>query len=245
MPGLAKAPVRLSELVRGEVDAVLTSAGELPATPVHGCRERAVGVVDRREVVLGAPGPVASLGPGDAVAVQDLRSATLLRAHHPTLRPVLAPNGGGSAPDPEGTRIVPLWLDPSVETRGELLESGSWLPAPGQGIAVLLTPGTAAPGPVPADEAATAVLAMERGVAAAFSGVGTLVRGWTFGHWLGLDALLLDRDGRRAVRGRVRGRRETTEQLAGRMVRLLRDRGADHLMDPDRSSSLSSFQVST
>jgi hypothetical protein len=237
--------VRLSELVQGEVDAVLTSAGELWPPRVHGIRERALGVADRREVVLGARGPLASLGPGGVVAVGDRRSATLLRAHHPTLRPIQVEDAAEAVPSDEaGARIVPLWPDPTVETRGELLESGSWLPAAGQGIAVLLTPGSAAMDPVPPDPAATALLALERGVAEAFPGVVTLVRGWTFGDWLGLDAVLLGRDGRRAVRGRLRGRREPPEKVAGRMIGLLRGRGADLILESDRSTPLSSFQTS-
>ncbi len=248
MPELARTPVRLSELARGEVGAVLTSAGELPGGPGPGVWERVVGVGDRRDVVLGARSPLAGLGAGRAVRVQDLRSATLLRAHHPSLHPV--ESGRVDAPSSSGgdvTRIVPLWPDPTVEVRGELLESGSWLPGAGQGIALLLapSPGPATPDRIPGDAGATAVLALERAVAATFPGVVTLVRGWVFGDWLGLDALLLGRDGRRAVRGRVRGRRETSDQVAGRMVHLLRGRGADHLAEPDGSSRLSSFQVST
>lgn len=228
------------------MDAVLTSAGELPAFPVPGLHERALGVADRRDVVLGAASPLASLGAGHAVAVQDLRTSTLLRAHHPTLEPVDDDDAQRSpSSDGEGTRIVPVWLDPTVETRGELLDSGSWLPAAGQGIAVLLRPGPEDRGGIPRDPEATAVLALERGVAAAFPRVVTLVRGWTFGDWLGLDAVLLGRDGRRAVRGRVRGRGETTEQVSARMIALLRDRGADHLIDSTGSSRPSSFQEST
>ena len=203
-------------------------------------------MADRREVVLGARTPLASLRAGTEVVVRDLRAATILRAHHPTLRPVRCPDTDGVAPsDEEGARIVPLWLDPSVETRGELLETGSWLPGAGQGIAVLLTPGTAVPDPIPVDAAATGVLALERRVAAAFPDAVTLVRGWTFGDWLGLDAVLLGRDGRRAVRGRLRGRRESTEQVAGRMIGLLHGRGADHLVEPDRTPRLSSFRTSS
>ena len=233
LPDLAPAPVLLSDVGRGKA-SVLTSAGA--RAPGADVVERVVGVGDRRDLVLGAPCPLARVPAGSDVAVADLRSAALLRAHHPALNPVdPTSRDDATAGEPApAIRIQPSWPDPGLETRGEVLEAASWLPAAGQGIAVLMTSvdRAASLDHLPVDLDAKAVLAAERAVARAFSGAVVLVRGWTFSDWLGLDALLLDPEGRRAVRGSVRDRGREPARVADALIRRLRDRGADQLAEP-------------
>jgi hypothetical protein len=236
--GLAREPVSLAGLLDGSAPGVVTSADSVLPEALEGLAERPLGIGDRRDLLLGASIPLDRLPAGTAIASPDARSTALLRAHHPRLRPT-AP--GASRLDREGgerLQIRPLWPAPELESSGEVLEPASWLPAPGQGLAVLLHRPEVAHRfqHLPADPHTGAILTAERAVGAAFPAAVPLVQGWVFGEWLGLGAVILSRDGRQAVRGRLRGSFADPLGLAERLVALLMDRGAAFLKDAGAGS---------
>jgi hypothetical protein len=130
--------------------------------------------------------------------------------------------------------VHPLWPDPGIEAEGELLDPASWLPAPGQGVAVLLYSPAAAHhfAGVPVDPRADAILRAERAVGDAFPFAVPLVRAQLFGEWFSVHALLLASEGGRAVRARVRGDRDDPVGVARRLVEVLTERGAALLRPP-------------
>lgn len=175
------------------------------------------GPSERRFVVLGGRS-LGHLPAGTPVGVPGPRMAALLRARHPDLVPV--PGG-----DDADVRIVPLWTDPGLESRGELLERDGWLPGPGEGISVVLhRPGD--PAAPPSDPAAEAVLRAERALARLLPGPGLSVLGQVYAGRIRLRALVVSPDGRRAVRGEGEGRLDDPEGTAAVVARVLEARGA-------------------
>lgn len=231
-PDIARTSVSLSELLSGTQAGVITSACRVPRGGVDGLVERALGVGDRRDIVLGGGQPLGRLPAGTAVGAPDARTVALLRAHHPDLEPRSPaghrpPSAVGDGAGSTGPEIRPLWPDPGIESAGELLEPGSWLPSPGQGVAVLLhTPETADRfADIPEDPGAGAIVQAERAVGGAFSFAVPLVRAQLFGEWLSVHAIVLTPEGDRGVRGRVRGDRDDPAGVAGRVIDLLMERG--------------------
>ena len=230
--GVASSTVSSDRLRSDAGAAAVTSACRVPPELEGVLVERAMGIGDRRDILLGADRPLGRLAPGTPVLTPDLRTTALMRAHRPTLevRPgwtqgaesPLEPGAGERRPE-----IRPLWPDPAVESRGDLLEPDSWLPAPGQGVAVLLhAPGaTARFAAIPTDPDAEAVLRAERAVGRAFSFAVPLVRAQLFGRWLSIHAVVLTPEGDRAVRARVRGDRHDPVGVAERLVEVLVERG--------------------
>ncbi len=210
----------LEWLLSGQVSHLLCVAEDVPNPVPPGVTMVAVGIGDRREVLVGGTGALADLAEGARVAVATPRQRALLLAHHPGLEPVDPETPGAPA-------IRPLWTDPTLEGQRELLEWESWVPAPGQGIPVLLHTG---PGSSPLiSREAQDVLAAERGLARAFPGSLTCARGQTFGDGIRLRALLLSPDGRQAVRGEEQGSRGEIEEVVARLAATLRARGADRI----------------
>jgi len=236
----ARGAVVLGDLLDGTVDGVVTSACRIPEAPGELLIQRTVGLGDRRDVVLGAEHPLSRLTAGAEVVAPDLRSVALLRAHHPELVPLRRNAGtakvcrdGASAEAPP--EIRPLWPDPTVESAGELLEPDSWLPAPGQGVAVLVYAPEAGHRfrDVILDPGADAVLRAERAVGRAFPFAVPLVRAQLFGEWLSVHGVVLAPTADRAVRARVRGDRADPVGVGERLVELLVARGADLLRPPE------------
>jgi porphobilinogen deaminase len=210
----------LEWLLAGRVSHLLCVAEDVPDPLPPGVTMVALGIGDRREVLVGGSPALADLAEGARVAVATPRQRGLLLAHHPGLEPV--------DPDTVGVPVVrPLWMDPTLEAQGEILEWESWVPAPGQGIPVLLQTGPGLP-PLISREAQD-VLAAERGLARAFPGSLTCARGQTFADGIRLRALLLSPDGRQAVRGEEQGSRDEIEELVARLAATLRARGADRI----------------
>lgn len=231
-PGLLPESIR-APLVRqgipGRGDVVLTTAEDLPREIPEDEEVIPLSVGDRREVLLGAPAALAQLPPGARIGIPPgpgaLRLHALIRALHPGLEPVDDGSHNGGR-DPV---VRPLWPDPALEVRGEVLDPAVWLPAPGQGIAVLrCAPGAGVPGVV-ADPAAAGILAAERELRSLFPDAVMCCRALAFGDGLRLSAVLLSPDGRQAVRGAASGPRSHAGEVAGRVADLLRHRGADRV----------------
>ncbi len=239
------APVPLDSVLDGTVAGVITSACRLPGDRYGDLVERPVGVGDRRDVLLHAERPLGRLEPGTEVRSPDLRTTALLRTYHPGLEAV--PAGSGEVlgdPSATGTRprVQPLWPDPGVESDGELLEPESWLPAPGQGIGVLVCAPRSAHhfGGVGVDPATDAVLQAERAVGDAFPFAVPLVRAQLFGDWLSIHGVVLAASGDRMVRARVRGHREDPVGVGSRLAEVLMARGAALLGPRERTEGPSS-----
>jgi porphobilinogen deaminase len=181
-----------------------------------------LGVGDRREVLVEGAGTLADVPKDTRVGVSTARQRALLRAHHPRLVPV----SQGRA---DGPVIRPLWPEPELEAHGEVLEWESWLPAPGQGIPVLLH--TDSDTDIPSCPEAAAVLTGERALARRFPQVTTCVLGQAFGGGIRIRALLLSADGRRVVRGERQGVREDVGGVARDLAKLLIARGAHRLLE--------------
>lgn len=213
----------LEALLSGSSPGIVTDAHRVPDPLPPGVEMVALGPGERRLVLAGG-GSLHDLPPGTAVGVPDERCKALLGALHPGLQAV----GQGF---PARHAVIPLWEKPGAEAQGELLERDSWLPRAGEGIPVLLHR-SGSPGMPPADPAAAAVLRAERAVARAFPGSVLCVRGQPFRGGLRLQALLISRDGTRAVRGEAQGPLDRTEEVAGALQDLLEARGA-RLVAPD------------
>jgi porphobilinogen deaminase len=213
-------PASLAWLLSGQVSHLLCVAEDVPDPLPSGVTMAAVGIGDRREVLVGGVEALANLAEGACVAVATPRQRALLLAHHPGLEPVDPGTPGALA-------IRPLWTDSTLEGQGELLEWESWVPAPGQGIPVLLHTGPGSSSLI--SQEAQDVLTAERGLARAFPGSLTCARGQTFGDGIRLRALLLSPDGRQAVRGEEQGSRDRIEEVVARLAATLRARGADRI----------------
>jgi len=209
--------VAIGDLLTGAVGAAVVHAADLPDPVPEGLRIIPVAQGDRREVLLGG-GNLGGLPDGTPVGVPTRRHGALLRALHPTLEPV------GMSTEP-AHRIVPVWTDPSVESRGEILERDSWLPGPGDGIPVLVLGPGAPHGPNP-DPAASAVLAAELAVGRRFPGALLSVRAQPFADRMRLQGNVVSLDGRRAVRGEVLGPLDRPAEVAAALSDLLERRGA-------------------
>lgn len=241
-PALARRTVSVADLLSGSQAGVITSACRVPRRGVEGLVERALGVGDRRDVVLEASQPLGRLPAGTGVRAPDARTLALLRAHHPQLEPAGATGQDAESISREGAgpvipEIRPLWPDPGIESAGELLEPGSWLPSPGQGVAVLLHAPAAADrfADIPEDPQAEAIVRAERAVGEAFSFAVPLVRAQFFGEWFSVHAIVLTPEGDRAVRARIRGDRDDPVGVAGRVIDLLMERGGSLLRPSHRS----------
>lgn len=246
LPPVTRRVVSLGDLLDGTVQGVVTSACRVQGPAREQLIERAIGLGDRRDVLLGAGQPLRGLDAGTRVVAPDLRSVALLRSHYPDLVPLPSGTLGSAVRADVGSEraapeIRPLWPDPGIESAGELLEPDSWLPEPGQGVAVLLhTPGSAHLfRDVVVDPEADAVLQAERAVGRAFPFAVPLVRAQLFGEWLSVHGIVLSSDGHRAVRARVRGDREDPVGVAERLVDVLMARGGDLLRPPEWTESAS------
>lgn len=207
----------LLAIARGDRGPAVVDAGGLPDPLPQGLGTVVLGVGDRRFVLLGV-GTLPELPVRTEVRVPDPRCAAFLRAHHPSLVPVEG--------DVRAThRIVPLWPDPSLEVRGDVLPRDSWLPAPGQGIPVLVH-AAGAPGSPSPDPRAAAVLRAERAVARGCPGGLLSTRAQPFGQGIRIQAVVVSADGRQAVRGEAQGPLADPERVAEKLVALLQARGA-------------------
>lgn len=203
---------------------ILTSGCRVSGALPDGWVEVALGIGDRRDVLLDAASPLRRLPGGLRIGAGSPRIMALLHAHRPDLVPV--PEGPEDLPS-----VRPLWMDPRLESRGEVLDSASWLPEAGQGITVLVAPkALLSPGQVEEDVAARAVLDAERALTNMIPPQAVLtVRAQAFRRGLHLSALLFSRDGRRLVRAQAQGRVDDARGLAEEVAGRLRHRGGDRL----------------
>lgn len=215
--------VAIRDLLSGAVTAAVVHAADLPDPLPEGLRVIPMAQWDRREVLVGS-GNLGGLPDGTPVGVPTPRHGALLRALHPTLEPV------GMSAEPVH-RIVPVWTDPTLESRGEILERDSWLPGPGDGIPVLVL-GHGAPDGTRPDPAASAVLAAERAVGRRFPGALLSVRAQPFADRMRLQGNVVSLDGRRAVRGEVLGPLDRPGEVAAALADLLERRGAHLIPSP-------------
>lgn len=213
--------------IPGLPGADLVTAEDLPRDLKPGWRAIPLPGGDRREVLVGASAGLDALPPGERLKIPAGRGGHRLRALLAGLYPELQAvdedrrNGSGIP------AILPLWPDPTLEVRGEVLDPAAWLPAPGQGLPVVLcAPRVELPGLNP-DRAAGRVLACERALARLFGNSVLCCRTRSFGDGLRLSAVLLSPDGRQAVRGAASGPGSDPAGLAHRVGALLRRRGAD------------------
>ncbi len=185
-----------------------------------------------------------SLAPGSRIAVSGRRRSSFLRVHRRDVEPV---------PLPPGRSPVDLLEDPSVEgavlsltearrlglsaRTTESLDIRSWVPAPAQGITVVLCR--------PADrEARRALASLDDGVAQAAlqaeraagrslglgpdatAGVVALPQG----RWMRIFGMVASADGRRMVRGDVTSTAEGPAAAGRTLAELLLARGAGSLL---------------
>lgn len=238
-PHRARTTVTTADLLDGVVSGAVTSACRVSRLDGDDLVVRVLGIGDRRDVLLHGKDPLRALEAGTEIRSPDLRATALLRAHHPGLQAVPADEPPGAAavddspaaPPPE---VRPLWPDPGIESAGEVLEPESWLPAPGQGVAVLVHRPEAAIhfDGISSDAGAEAVLRAERAVGDAFPFAVPLVRAQLFGEWLSVHGIVLAPAGDRMVRARVRGHRGDPVGVGARLVEVLMARGGDLLSPP-------------
>jgi hydroxymethylbilane synthase len=200
-----------------------------------------------RDVLLsGHPlhGTLASLPTGSRVGTTGARRAAFLRAHRPDVVAARGWNGGGPAEALDSGAFDALILGATDSRRWgvahratEALDAKAWVPAPGQGTAVLLcrAGNTAAvecaamvdqPGPRAAYDA-------ERAVRASLAPDGDWPLGvlaLPFSRWIRVWGMAASRDGAAVVRGDVTGPLDAPGDAGRGLVDLLLARGAASLI---------------
>lgn len=230
--GVGTDPISLDALLASGGDQVaVTSAEELPTRMPAGWKAVALRFGERRTVVTGLDGEVARQRPGTRISVPDRPAALLLGLLYRELSPVVEdpPVAPGTDGGPSTPSLAPLWMDPGLATRGEVLSPGEWLPSAGQGIPVLVHHRDH---PVPGVEGlagAQAVLDAERCLVVELGGRAVRVQGRSFGPGIRLRAVVVSPDGRHLVRGSVQGPVHDWRGVTGRLMELLHRRGVAHV----------------
>lgn len=234
-------------ILEGKADIGLSSRGPLAGT-VEPVAVLARG--EARDVIVG-PGhgesTLARLPDGSRIGLSGRRRLGLLRAHRPHLRSVGLTNGytPGSALASGTVDALILGASESrhlglAERITEILNPGSWLPAPGQGAVLVLARAgdessrTAAAGL--SDLFSYLAWRCETGLVRALGAgpdapLGALAT--PFGRWIRLSAMVTSADGSRIVRGDLTGSIDDPAGLSEAMARLLSRRGAGHILAGD------------
>ncbi len=237
-------------LLDGSIDLAVHSLKDLPTAFAGGLALAAVPErEDPRDVLIGPEGrptTLGSLATGARLGTSSLRRTALARAFRPDLE--IAPIRGNldtRIDHVDAGRYDAILLAAAGVRRlgwgrrvSEALESGAWLPAPGQGaLAVVVREGEVDThrawirelDHAPTRSAVTAeravLHALEAGCQLPVGALGLAASGG-----LRLRALVASPDGQRLVRAEATGRTGDPEELGHRVAEILRDRGATGIL---------------
>jgi hydroxymethylbilane synthase len=238
-------------LLDGTIDLAVHSLKDLPTAFADGLALAAVPErEDPRDVLIGPEGratTLASLPQGARVGTSSLRRTALALAFRPDLE--IAPIRGNldtRIGHVDGGRYDAILLAAAGVRRlgwgarvSEALESGAWLPAPGQGALAVVVRDSEVEAHAewirelehaPTRSAVTAeravLHALQAGCQLPVGALGLAVSGG-----LRLRALVASPDGRRLVRAEATGRASDPEELGNRVAGILRDRGAVGILE--------------
>lgn len=243
VPSPADEGAATAELLAGGADCALVGADTLRRLPAGLAIAAVLEREDPRDVLVPAhdrPLTLATLEPGARIGVRGVRRHGLLLAHRMDVLPVLQPDGAGAA-ELLGSRDLDAIVVSCAEARrsalfrrvSEFLDTQGWVPAPGQGVTLLLCrsdDARALESCAPLDdEPSHAAFLAESAAAvphdAAARALGVLAT--AHGRWIRVWGTAVSPDGRRMVRGDVTGRAEAPEDTGRALSKLLVARGMD------------------